>query len=674
MKINNLKINGFGNIRDKQIDLSDRINVIYGENESGKSTFLKFIINIFYGASKNKKGKDISDFEKYKPWNIEEFSGKVTYTLDNDERYEVYREFKSKNPKIYNDNLEEISKEFNIDKGKGNEFFYEQTGVDEDTLISSIASMQQEVKLDEKNQNMIIQKIANIVSTGNDNISLKKAMDILNKRMLSDVGTERTQDRPINIAIKKYNELQKEKKELISFIDEKYEIEDKKQCIEREILKNERDLHILKDIKSVKEKEKIEEEKTNITSDINYKNEEKIRLLEKEKKEIEDLINKKKKENNKKNTVNNVKEKSKMNVLSCVCISIILLILTVLSYVFIKNMIVSVILAICFILNLVYIFSKIRVNKNKDKIRKSNIKIDIENYTEGIQEIENEKTKVEKEIEILSESIKENEEKIISIKNNIHSFIEENKKEIINRCYIDMNKTTIENEKDNEIDVVIKFINENINNKELEEINKYIEELSDELNNNKLKLHSLEINRKNILPKLENLANIDEMLEEKKEELEELDIRKESINLAKQTIENSHNRMRNNITPKFTTELSNIINEISGGKYKKVKLNSENGLIVEIENGSYIPVELLSVGTIDQLYLSLRLAILKEIAKEDLPIILDESFAYYDDERLKNILKYLSKNINNQVIILTCTNREEKILREEGLEHNIIKL
>ena len=63
MKINNLKINGFGKLKDKEIKLEDGINIVYGENEAGKSSLLKFITSMFYGASKNKNGKELSDFD-----------------------------------------------------------------------------------------------------------------------------------------------------------------------------------------------------------------------------------------------------------------------------------------------------------------------------------------------------------------------------------------------------------------------------------------------------------------------------------------------------------------------------------------------------------------------------------------------------------------------------------
>ena len=56
---------------------------------------------MFYGISKNKNGKAIPDFEKYKPWAKEEYSGKISYILDNNEEYEIFREFKKKTPIIY---------------------------------------------------------------------------------------------------------------------------------------------------------------------------------------------------------------------------------------------------------------------------------------------------------------------------------------------------------------------------------------------------------------------------------------------------------------------------------------------------------------------------------------------------------------------------------------------
>ena len=83
MKINYLKINGFGKLENKDIELNKKINIIKGNNEAGKSTLLNFIASSIYGISKTKNGKDMSTFDRYKPWSGLEFSGKINYELDN---------------------------------------------------------------------------------------------------------------------------------------------------------------------------------------------------------------------------------------------------------------------------------------------------------------------------------------------------------------------------------------------------------------------------------------------------------------------------------------------------------------------------------------------------------------------------------------------------------------
>ena len=172
---------------------------------------------MFYGASKNKNGKEISDFDKYKPWKTEEFSGKINYTLDNGEEYEVYREFKKKNPIIYNSNKEDISKSFKIDKTKGIEFFLEQTGIDEETFYNTAISEQEGIRLSKSSQASIIQKISNLISSGDDGISFKKSMDKINKMQNEEVGTERTSQRPINIIDSKIQKLMEQKLSLESY-------------------------------------------------------------------------------------------------------------------------------------------------------------------------------------------------------------------------------------------------------------------------------------------------------------------------------------------------------------------------------------------------------------------------------------------------------------------------
>ena len=209
----------------------------------------------------------------------------------------------------------------------------------------------------------------------------------------------------------------------------------------------------------------------------------------------------------------------------------------------------------------------------------------------------------------------------------------------------------------------------------LENINLEIQKVENELNHKKIELHTLNLDNKNIEPKLENLSNIEEELVENTEKRMSLKSLEKSIYLAKEVLEQSYERMKNTVTPKFTEELSRTIAEITNGKYNKVRLNDDTGLVVESENGNYIPVSRLSVGTIDQLYLSLRLAMVENLSEEKMPIILDETFAYYDTERLENILRYISERFfDHQVMIFTCTHRERDLLEELNLAFNLVEM
>ena len=95
----------------------------------------------------------------------------------------------------------------------------------------------------------------------------------------------------------------------------------------------------------------------------------------------------------------------------------------------------------------------------------------------------------------------------------------------------------------------------------------------------------------------------------------------------------------------------------------------------ELENGNYEKASKLSIGTIDQMYLSLRLSMVEELSDEKMPIILDEVFAYYDSNRLKNALKFIIEKFKgHQIIILTCTDREKDILKDIDINFNVVEL
>ena len=650
MKINKIKINSYGKLKNKEINLENNLNIIYGKNESGKSTLLKFILNIFYGASRNKKGREISDFEKYKPWDSEEYSGKLTYELDNKNKYEIYREFNKKNPKIFNENGEDILNEFNIDKNKGSEFFYEQTQINEEMFLSTSVAMQQEIKVEKNIQNVLIQKISNLLDSGEDKISYKKAMEKLNKIQLEKIGTDRSREKPINIIKKNIENNEQKLDELKKYENIKYELNDEINKIKKEINKKEIKNKLLKEIKNKNEKNNLEKEKIKIKEKIIEENKKKIKIIENN---LEKINNKIILEKNNKNNINEKYEKNKLNKKTNKYF-IILILINILWIIFIPKIIKNNIIKYIFLLTvpMYLIFCIFLKNKFKNKIKI------MENIQKNnLEKIENEKKEQENNKKIYEENLQEilNEINELKIKNNLLNNLEENK--IINKYEKNIEK--------NEINYYLK--KENINN----EINL----LENEINNKKIEKNKLEIQKENIEPQLENLSNLEEKIYSLKNEYNILEKNNQSIELAKNLLERAYEKMKNNISPIFTEKLSNNIEKITKGKYCKLTFNDEQGLIVELKNGNYISAERLSTGTMDQLYLSLRLAMLDEISNEKVPIILDESFAYYDDERLKNILIYLFNEFKDrQIIIFTCTKREKNILDMENMKYNFVEM
>lgn len=565
VKIENIKINSYGILKEREINLEDNLNIIYGKNESGKSTLLNYMKNIFYGISKNKNGKEISDYEKYKPWVGEDFSGKIKYRLDNGMNYEIYRDFTKKNAKLFDDNLEEISNQYKIDKKDGSQFFYDQTNVDEKMYLSTIMTPQQEVVLERSTQNILVQKIANLAGTGEDNVSFQKAMDKLNKRLVEEVGTSRTQDRPLNVIQRRMKEIETVLKTELCYTENKQNLESNKNEILEELEKEQNRNSELKKLNMLTQKNQIEEEKNELKKQLQNEKEKKV----------------------------------KKNYFTFGIILVLLIIINILNFQFIDNKIINYILLSLIPIEL--ILFTINFIKNK-KLKR---------------ELQNQKSEIQKQKEISDKNL--------------------------------MSK--------------------------IEEIQKQIEASEQQMIDYRLQLNSLEYEDKNISERLEEIISLKEEYENLKEQLQIVEEKNRCIQATKELLEKAYEQMKRSVTPKFTQNLSNLIQKITDGKYQKVSIHEEKGLIVELEDGEYKSANLLSVGTIDQLYLSLRLAMLDEISQEKMPIILDEAFAYFDDERLKNSLLFLMEQAKeHQIILFTCTKRERQILEELNLDYHWVEI
>lgn len=636
LKINKISVNSYGNLKNKHIDL-ENINIIYGKNESGKSTLLNFVKNVFYGISKNKNGNSISDYDKYYPWDAQGFSGKIKYELDNKDVFEAYRDFNRKEVQIYNEQMMDISNQFRVDKKVGNQFFQEQLGIDENTFTSTAFIMQRQVKIDNNTQGNLIQKVANIADSGEENVSFTKILSDLNAMLLKEVGSNNSKDRPINITKEIISKYSMEIDDISSIKENKFLLEQKISELKKSINNKKVEKEILNKLKLIYENNRIEEEKLKLKCNIFEENKDKIKQLDNNK---DNLLQNLEKVNTLTEKVNTVNKGNKILNYLFIIFSVIV---NIFSMVFLKNSILRTFLFLLIPISLIGLIIKIK-NENQ-KERNDRERVSSENT-----EIKRQMTVLDTQIEMLEKSNEELEKEIFEIKRNIAEYTNEQKQNII--------KNNIEFKgyilQISELDIELK-----------------IDNIVKSINNTELELHKLEIDRDKIIPELDRLINLEEKLEIEKQNLKKLENRAVEINIAKEVLEEAYLEMKKNVVPRFNENLSSSISKVSNGKYRNVSV--QEGVIVENIDGKYISAENLSIGTVEQIYLLLRLSVINEIAKEKLPIFLDEAFAYYDDDRLKSALQFLT-NCGHQIIIFTCTNREKEMLDSIGVKYKFVPM
>ncbi|MDR4498106.1 MAG: AAA family ATPase [Candidatus Scalindua sp.] len=116
-----------------------------------------------------------------------------------------------------------------------------------------------------------------------------------------------------------------------------------------------------------------------------------------------------------------------------------------------------------------------------------------------------------------------------------------------------------------------------------------------------------------------------------------------------------YERERQPFVLKFAGE---YFGKITEGRYNRViKKANDNMLVVETPEGQQKSVASLSKGTAEQLYLSMRLAFIKEYANRagPLPIIVDDILVNFDPKRAKATLQLINEVAGqHQVVMFTC--------------------
>ena len=165
------------------------------------------------------------------------------------------------------------------------------------------------------------------------------------------------------------------------------------------------------------------------------------------------------------------------------------------------------------------------------------------------------------------------------------------------------------------------------------------------------------------------LQNKADLIRPSLEENEKLQEKREALLEAKERIRQIAGEIRKSFAFHLNEDCGKALSEITGGRYDSLWIDEQLHIYVNAKEG-FFPLEQASTGTIDQLYLALRLSMALLLQRENrdlLPLLFDDSFAMYDEKRLAASIGYLKKAYPAQILLFTCHHREEKILKELGI-------
>ncbi len=148
-----------------------------------------------------------------------------------------------------------------------------------------------------------------------------------------------------------------------------------------------------------------------------------------------------------------------------------------------------------------------------------------------------------------------------------------------------------------------------------------------------------------------------------------------AIDLALDTMTELSASIRDSFGLYLNKTASDLVAGITGGAYTSISIDENLNPFLNTKT-RLVPIEQVSSGTMDQIYLAMRLAAAKLIQgeRENMPLIFDDSFVLYDDERLRSALTWLASAYKGQMIIFTCHQREARMMTANQIPYHMIRI
>ena len=634
MIIKDIRLINFGKFHDTEIHFERGLNIVYGENEAGKTTIHTFIRGMLFGIDKQRgkaSGKDT--YTKYEPWiNPEVYRGMMRVENDGKD-YRFERNF-NKNEKSFRVIDEDLGRE--LDDNEIKQLF---RGLDESCYYNTISISQIGSATDKELENILKNYAANLGSTKSMEIDMKQALTSLDaerKEIISEnkVGSKESVIRDMEETAEEIEMSKREQDTIISEID----LDRSK---EAELLAKKQDL-AGKDAVRLEEMTKYSARKENLYNEImqlNHEIDKASRTLTEitaQKGEMEKQLESKgiptrevmERVSNALNKATNIPIVFALITVVCLGCSIGMFManpeLLDFSSKGILKIGIPAGLALAFLIaTIVKFFMNV---KSKERLAE-NLK-ETKLIMDKLDALNNEKTYTERQLDnrranlsVAKESLKNLEESELSSDDYSEEIKELDEEYAVLKEKIGKEQGVLEQKQEQDI-----------------ELEKHIE---------------------NLKAKLQSIKNA------------EIEIR--ALENAKREIEEIAYEVRNSFGRRLNEKASYYMSKITNGKYNNIVIDDNLNVSVNGRN-ALISSFKLSKGTVEQIYMALRLAAADIIFENDTkPILLDDTFAMYDNKRMGNTMKFMAENLD-QVIVFSCHTREKFMADKLGLDYHLKKL
>ena len=187
------------------------------------------------------------------------------------------------------------------------------------------------------------------------------------------------------------------------------------------------------------------------------------------------------------------------------------------------------------------------------------------------------------------------------------------------------------------------------------------------------RLTELKLKEQNVMKERNQQQKLLAELNHIKEQIQTNVTETEALDLAIRTIKDISEDIYDSFGSILNEPVSKLVSRITDHRYQEVKIDNQLKVSVK-QDASFISMDYLSIGTAEQIYFALRLAVGNMLITESLPIIIDDIFVNYDNQRLKETLSCLSECLNRQIIIFTLNPGVQQMFTDLGVESNYIAL